>query len=413
MHQIRTLCNGIRVVSEKVSDVRSISIGVWIGNGSRHENLQESGISHYIEHMLFKGTRHRDAQQIAKEIDAVGGQINAFTAREYTCYYTKTLDEHASLAIDILSDMLFYPRLDKQDMELERQVIIEEINMYEDEPDELVQDLIMEAAYGDNPLGRPILGTPQSLAAVNGAYMQNYIDTHYTARNMVIAVYGNFDEHIFQLLEQKFTLKPLAGWDLQLQQAVWQPSNIVCTKDVEQVQLVLGYQGIDALDEDVYSLMVFNNIFGNGMSSRLFQHIREQLGLAYSVYAYHAAYLGTGMFNISAGMSPDNFERVGGLILEEADKIRREKLSREEVAMAKEQLKGNYILSYESVSARMQGAGRSLLLNKPIYSQQETLQKIEAVNTDSVANMIDRILRPETLCAAAVGPVEKISFLNG
>lgn len=271
MHQIRTLSNGIRVVSEKVPDVRSVSIGVWIGNGSRHENLQESGISHYIEHMLFKGTRHRDAWQIAKEIDAVGGQINAFTAREYTCYYTKTLDEHASLAIDILSDMLFYPRLDKKDMELERQVIIEEINMYADEPDELVQDLIMEAAYGENPLGRPILGTPESLAGIDGTYMQNYISTHYTARNMVIAVSGNFTEEIFALLQKKFTQNSVAGWELPLEKAVWKPQKIIRTKDVEQVQLVLGYESIDALDEDVYSLMAFNNVFGNDMSSGCFR----------------------------------------------------------------------------------------------------------------------------------------------
>lgn len=413
MHQIRTLSNGIRVVSERVPDVRSVSIGVWVGNGSRHEKPGEYGMSHYIEHMLFKGTRHRDAWQIAREIDAVGGQINAFTAREYTCYYTKTLDEHAPLAIDILSDMLFYPRLDQQDMALERQVIIEEINMYEDEPDELVQDLIMEAAYGDNPLGRPILGTPESLEAIDGSVMQQYIDSHYTTRNMVIAVSGNFNQDIFDLLEKKFTKSPMAGWELELEPAVWRPRQIIRTKDAEQVQLILGYDSIDVMDESVYSLMVMNNVFGNGMSSRLFQNIREKLGLAYSIYAYHAAYVGAGMFCVSAGMSPENLEQVGSLILAEVDRLRKDKLCRDEVAAAKEQLKGNYILSYESVSARMQGAGRSLILDKPIYSPEEVLQKIKAVDVDSVAEMIDRILRPETVCAAVVGPVEKIGFLNG
>ncbi len=413
MHQIRTLSNGIRVVSERVPDVRSVSIGVWVGNGSRHEKPGEYGMSHYIEHMLFKGTRHRDAWQIAREIDAVGGQINAFTAREYTCYYTKTLDEHAPLAIDILSDMLFYPRLDQQDMALERQVIIEEINMYEDEPDELVQDLIMEAAYGDNPLGRPILGTPESLEAIDGSVMQQYIDSHYTTRNMVIAVSGNFNQDIFDLLEKKFTKNPMAGWELELEPAVWRPRQIIRTKDAEQVQLILGYDSIDVMDESVYSLMVMNNVFGNGMSSRLFQNIREKLGLAYSIYAYHAAYVGAGMFCVSAGMSPENLEQVGSLILAEVDRLRKDKLCRDEVAAAKEQLKGNYILSYESVSARMQGAGRSLILDKPIYSPEEVIQKIKAVDVDSVAEMIDRILRPETVCAAVVGPVEKIGFLNG
>ena len=410
MHQIRTLSNGIRVVSEAIPYVKSVSIGVWVGNGSRHETLEESGVSHYIEHMLFKGTQRREAWQIAREIDAVGGQINAFTSREYTCYYTKTLDAHAPLAVDILSDMLFHSKLDASDMELERQVILEEINMYEDDPEELVHDLIMEAAYGDNPLGRSILGTKERLSAMDSAFMRRYMETHYTARDMVIAVSGNFDEGLFALLEQAFGQRALQENLPAVEPAIRQTRRVVRTKDTEQVQLVLGYEGIDVLDEGVYSLMAFNNIFGNGMSSRLFQNIREKLGLAYSVYAYHASYIGAGMFNISAGMSLENFEKVADLIFQEVDLARREKLTAEEVAVAKEQLKGNYILSNESPGARMQAAGRSLLLNRPIYSQEEILMRIEAVSVDSVAEIIDRILRPETLCAAVVGAVEEIGF---
>lgn len=410
MHQIRTLSNGIRVVSEAIPYVKSVSIGVWVGNGSRHETLEESGVSHYIEHMLFKGTRRREAWQIAREIDAVGGQINAFTSREYTCYYTKTLDAHAPLAVDILSDMLFHSKLDASDMELERQVILEEINMYEDDPEERVHDLIMEAAYGDNPLGRSILGTKERLSAMDSAFMRRYMETHYTARDMVIAVSGNFDEGLFALLEQAFGQQALQENLPAVEPAIRQTRRVVRTKDTEQVQLVLGYEGIDVLDEGVYSLMAFNNIFGNGMSSRLFQNIREKLGLAYSVYAYHASYIGAGMFNISAGMSLENFEKVADLIFQEVDLARREKLTAEEVAVAKEQLKGNYILSNESPGARMQAAGRSLLLNRPIYSQEEILMRIEAVSVDSVAEIIDRVLRPETLCAAVVGAVEEIGF---
>ena len=410
MHQIRTLSNGIRVVSEAIPYVKSVSIGVWVGNGSRHETLKESGVSHYIEHMLFKGTQRREAWQIAREIDAVGGQINAFTSRECTCYYTKTLDAYAPLAVDILSDMLFHSKLDASDMELERQVILEEINMYEDDPEELVHDLIMEAAYGDNPLGRSILGTKESLSAMDSAFMRRYMETHYTARDMVIAVSGNFDEGLFALLEQAFGQQALQENLPAVEPAIRQTRRVVRTKDTEQVQLVLGYEGIDVLDEGVYSLMAFNNIFGNGMSSRLFQNIREKLGLAYTVYAYHASYIGAGMFNISAGMSLENFEKVADLIFQEVDLARREKLTAEEVAVAKEQLKGNYILSNESPGARMQAAGRSLLLNRPIYSQEEILMRIEAVSVDSVAEIIDRILRPETLCAAVVGAVEEIGF---
>lgn len=412
MYQYRTLSNGIRVVAEKINYLKSISIGVWIGNGSRYENKAENGISHFIEHMLFKGSEKRSALQIAHEIDSVGGQLDAFTSREYTCFYTKTLDEHVPIALDVLSDMLYNPRLDIDDMALERQVIKEEINMYEDSPEDLVYDLSSYAAWGDTPMGRTILGTYESLDAITPDIMREYMHNHYTSANTIISVSGNFDDNFFDMLEKYFGSKAMKTDTPYLPDAPYLCSNnLVRKKDIEQVQLVATFKGIDVMDESVYDLLVFNNIFGNGMSSRLFQKIREERGLVYSISAGHSAYIGTGIFEISAGMRPESVKEVASLISNEINIIKRDKLTEAEIKKSKEQLKGNFILSSESTGARMQGAGRSLLLNKPIYTQEEALKKIEAVNTDSVAEIIDRVLDSSTLCISAVGPLENVENL--
>ncbi len=414
MHKITSLSNGIRIVSEKIPYVKSVSIGVWVGNGSRCETKEENGMSHFIEHMFFKGTDKRDAKAIAYEIDAIGGQINAFTTREYTCYYTKTLDEHVEIALDVLSDMIFSSKLSENAMNMERNVISEEINMYEDEPEELAADLIMEAAYGDDPMGRPILGTVKSLSGITPDKMRNYIKSHYTTKNTVISVSGNYDDSLFLLMEKYFAKHDMSNEQVVMPHSVYCPGNrIVRTKDSEQVQLIAGFKSIDVKDEGVYSLLAFNNIFGSGMSSRLFQNIREQKGLAYSVYAYHAAYVGTGMFSICAGMMPQNVETVAGLITDEIVRIKKEMLTDDELTMAKEQLKGSYILSYESVGARMQAAGRNLLLDRPIISPEEVIKKINNISKESVAEIIERVLDTKTLCVAAVGAVDNVDNLFG
>lgn len=412
MYQYRTLKNGIRVVAEKITYLKSISIGVWIGNGSRYEEAQVNGISHFIEHMLFKGTNRRSAAQIAGEIDAVGGQLDGFTSREYTCFYTKTLDAHTEIALDILSDMLYNPRLDKDDMSLERQVIAEEIRMYEDSPEDLVYDLSSRAVWGDTPMGRTILGTYETLNSINAEIMSSYMNNHYTSANTIISVSGNFDDNFFNLLEKYFGSEKLSDKKPPLPEAKYLcGNNIVRTKDIEQIQLVASFRGIDVMDEGVYDLLVFNNIFGSGMSSRLFQNIREKRGLVYAISAGHSAYIGTGAFDIGAAMSADSLKEVCSLISKEINTIKRDKLTKEEIHRAKEQLKGNYILSSESIGARMQGAGRSLLLGKPIYTHDEVLKKIEAVNTDSVADIIERVLDSKTLCLSAVGPIENVDNL--
>lgn len=407
MYIHKTLSNGIRVVAEKIDYLKSVSIGVWVGNGSRYEKKHENGISHFIEHMLFKGSEKRTAAEIAGAMDAVGGQINAFTAREYTCFYTKTLDAHAELAMDVLADMIIKPTLDAHDMELEKRVIAEEISMYEDAPEELVYDLYYEAVWGDTSMGRTVLGTEATLKAMTPDMMRAYMREHYTTNNIIISVSGNFDDKFFDDLERYFGIYKINSSKPELEAAEFKSGHIIRTKDIEQVQLVVGFRGIDIMDEAAYPLLVFNNVFGCGMSSRLFQNIREKEGLVYSVGAGHSAYINTGTFDISAGMNPQNLERVCELIGKEIKRIKRDKLTAEEVVRAKEMLKGNYILSYESTGARMQSAGRSLLLDKPIYTQEEALAKIDGVNTDSVADIIDRVLDESTISTAIVGPVEK------
>lgn len=414
MYQYKTLSNGIRVVAERITYLKSIAIGVWVGNGSRYENKSENGISHFIEHMLFKGTKTRTAAQIAHEIDSVGGQLDAFTTREYTCFYTKTLDEHIPSALDVLSDMMFNPRLDEEDMALERHVIKEEIRMYEDSPEDLVYDLSSYAVWGDTPMGRTILGTYESLDGITPDIMLAFMNNHYTSANTIISVSGNFDDTFFDLLEKYFGTRKMQSDLPYLPEAPYLSGrNIVRTKDIEQVQLVASFSGIDVMDESVYSLLVFNNVFGCGMSSRLFQNIREKRGLVYSISAGHSAYINTGVFDISAGMSPESLNEVASLISEEIRRVKRDKLTAEEIAKAKEQLKGNYILSGESTGARMQGAGRSLLLGKPIYTQEEVIKKIEAVDRNSIAEIIDRVLDEKTLCVSAVGPVDSADGIFG
>ena len=412
MYQFRTLSNGIRVVAEKIDYLKSVSIGVWVGNGSRYEKKQVNGISHFIEHMLFKGTENLSADQIASAIDSIGGQIDAFTGREYTCFYTKTLDSHAEIALNVLAEMIFRPTLSGEDMELERRVIGEEIRMYEDSPEDLVYDLSSEAVWGDTPMGRTILGTYESLDRITPDIMRDYMKSHYTGANLIISVSGNFGEGFFDLLEKYFGSENIASTPPALPDATFRSGQtLVRTKDIEQVQLVAAFKGIDVMDENVYSLLAMNNVFGFGMSSRLFQNIREKRGLVYSISAGHSAYLGTGVFDIAAGMRPESLGEVAELISNEIKTLKKDKLTRDEVEKSKEQLKGSYILASESTGARMQGAGRSLLLGKPIYTQEEVLNRIDAVSTDTVADMIDTVLDTETLCLSAVGPVESLENL--
>lgn len=411
MYIEKVLSNGIRVAAERIPYVKSVSVGVWVGNGSRYEKPEENGISHFIEHMVFKGTMKRSARDIALEMDSVGGHLNAYTTREYTCFYAKTLNEYVETSIDILSDMVFEPRLSKEDMDLERKVVVEEIAMYEDSPEDVVYDLFADAVWGGTAMGRPILGTEEVLDNITPDIMREYMRTHYTSKNIVIAVSGSFEDSLFDMLDRYFGQRKILDNEVGYEEAVYRGRNVFVNRDFEQVQLIAGFSGIDVYDDAVYPLLVFNNVFGSGMSSRLFQNIREKYGLVYSIVAGHSAYMGTGTFDICAGTSPENAERVSQLIVEEIKKIKADKLTTEEIERSKIQLKGNYILSNESVGARMQTIGRTVLLDLPVRSPGETIRKIMEVDSDAVSEIIDRVLDIPTLSIAAAGPINGINGL--
>ncbi len=401
------LSNGLRLVYEKIPYVRSVSVGIWVGTGSRNETSENNGISHFIEHMLFKGTSKRSAKDIAECIDAIGGQINAFTGKECTCYYTKTLDTHLDIAVDVLSDMFFNSSFDSDDINVEKRVVIEEIGMYEDTPEELVHDIFSEMVWDGNPLGYPILGTEMCINKFDKDMILKYMNEFYTPYNTVISVAGNFDEiKLIELVNKYFQdWKFGKTFSNKFSSAQYKVNKIVREKDTEQVHLCMGFEGIEHGNEKLYSLLSLNNILGGGMSSRLFQNIREKRGLVYSIYSYPSTYQGSGLFVIYAGMNPEHLQTVIDLTKTELDLIIKDGITKDELAKTKEQLKGNYILGLESTSSRMNSIGKSELMLGKINTPEEILQKIDRVNMDSVDEMIKRVFDFEKMSISAVGSI--------
>ncbi len=415
MYKKHILNNGLRIVTEHIPYVKSISIGVWIETGSKMESSEENGISHFIEHMLFKGTKNRSAKAIAESIDAVGGQINAFTGKECTCYYVKVLDSHFDLALDVLSDMVFNSNFDPNEIDKERSVILEEISMYEDSPEDLVHDLFSQTLFKESTLGYPILGTKESLAQLNQEKMLEYLRKHYRPENAVISVAGNFDElQLMKEIEKRFE-----NWQqLETKAAVDMPLNyhyevLHKSKDIEQTHLCLGFKGIEMGNKEVYPLMVVNNILGGSMSSRLFQSIREERGLVYSVYSYPTTYKNGGIFAIYAGMNPQQLEEVCQLIKLQLNTLKTEGLTAEELHKAKEQLKGNYILGLESTSSRMTSIGKSELLLQRILSPKEILQLIDDIKLTDVEAVADKVINMDNIAATIVSKKNQRKVFEG
>ncbi len=414
MFKKHTLKNGVRIVCEKIPYVRSVSIGIWVKTGSRNENLKNNGISHFIEHMLFKGTEKRTAKEIAESIDNVGGQLNAFTGKECTCYYAKTLDSHIELVLDVLSDMFFNSIFAKKDMTVEKRVVLEEIGMYEDSPEELVHDILSETVWDGNPIGYSILGTQKSLKAIDQDTIRDYMSRNYTPKNTVISVAGNFDEKMLLELLKKY----FEGWktaykqDDSFQKVVFNRGIKTKEKDTEQVHLCVGFKGIEHGNDRLYSLLAVNNIFGGGMSSRLFQKIREKKGLVYSIYSYPSAYKDAGLFTIYAGMNPENLNIVAGLIAEEIKMLVKRGIKPSDLEKSKEQLKGNYILGLESTSSRMNSIGKSELMLGSIDTPEQVLEKINSISMESVHDVIEQIFDAETRGISVVGVIKPDFNLN-
>lgn len=404
MYDEFTLSNGLRVIAEKIPHFRSVSVGLWIGTGSMLETRGENGLSHFIEHMLFKGTQQRSAMQVAEEMDAIGGQVNAFTSKECTCYYAKVIDEHFEKALDLLSDMLLHATFNLQDLEKERSVILEEIAMTEDTPEDLVYELLSEAYFGDHALARPILGPAEVIRSVTREQILAFHRRHYRPDNTVLAVAGGYELDQLRELAGRY----LGAWAAPAQAQKAEPfagcaqQVRIKRKDIEQVHVCLGYEGIATGADEAYPMAVFNNIFGGGMSSRLFQKIREEMGAAYSVYSYPTSYPDCGVYAIYAGTSIQQAQQVVDEIRRQVDRFLADGFTDREFTQARDQLKGGYILGLESTSSRMSALGRSKLLLGYANEIDEVIRRIERVTPQDVMSVARRILE-SPFAAAAVG----------
>ncbi len=408
MIAIKQMQNGIRVITERMPHVHSVAIGVWVDNGSVRERDSEAGASHFIEHMVFKGTDKRSAEQIAIDMDAVGGNLNAFTSKECTCYYAKVLDEHLNVACDILSDIVLHAGFDAEEVKKEQGVIVEEILMTEDSPEDLVAETSAELFFEGDPLASPILGTRETVTSFTRESLLAYKARHYLPGNIVIACAGNLDEEtLYALIEEKFDMPENDRSAPPLEEAYAGGKRVrLVRKDIEQVHISMTLPGFARDTEGQYPLAVLSNIIGGSMSSRLFQSVREQRGLAYSIYSYPSSYTATGAFSLYAGTGEKQAVEVARLMLEELDRIRREGVKEEELVRCREQLKGSYVLGMETSGSHMNAIGKVLLLQKREYNEAETLSRIECVTMEDIERIIPVCLNTENLCAAFVGRVD-------
>lgn len=386
-----TCQNGVRVVLENISSVRSVAIGIWIGTGSINENNQNNGISHFLEHMFFKGTKTRSAREIAEAFDSIGGQVNAFTSKEYTCYYAKILDEHADFALNVLADMFFHSTFDEVELSKEKNVVLEEIKMYEDTPDDIVHDLLSKATYEEHPLGYPILGTEETLATFTGDTLREYMDTYYTPENVVISIAGNISERFIKNVEKLFGSYGSNQKKKKLPSPIFHANNIVRKKETEQAHLCIGFNGLPIGDKDIYSLIVLNNILGGSMSSRLFQDVREQRGLAYSVFSYHSSYHDNGILTVYGGTGSNQLDVLFETMKETLQTLKNEGITSKELINSKEQIKGNLMLSLESTNSRMSRNGKNELLLSRHRSLDEILENVNEVSEERVNKLSEQI----------------------
>ncbi|MGD9677167.1 MAG: M16 family metallopeptidase [Vulcanibacillus sp.] len=385
------LTNGLKVIIEPIPTVRSIAIGIWVGNGSRHETVSNNGISHFIEHMLFKGTKNRSAREIAEAFDSIGGIINAFTSKEYTCYYTKLLDEHVEMGISLLSDMFFNSKFDQQELDMEKNVVLEEIKMNEDAPDDQIHDLIANVSFKGDSLGFPILGSETVLNSLTRDDIVNFVKNKYTVNNSVITLAGNTPDNIIELIETYFEPFGNYGPENNIGNVNFNFGEMIKTKQTEQAHLAIALPGLAISDPNIYSLILLNNIIGGTMSSRLFQEIREKRGLAYSVFSYHSSYRDTGLFTIYAGTAPKQVNEVVDIINNTLLDIKNSGINQNEITKAKEQLKGSLMLSLESTNNRMNRLGKNELLIGKHLTLDEIITKINNVNYQSILEITDKL----------------------
>ncbi|WP_395694892.1 M16 family metallopeptidase [Nocardioides sp.] len=404
------LPSGLRVISEHQAGVRSAAIGVWVGVGSRDESPTLHGCSHFLEHLLFKGTAERSALDISIALDAVGGEFNAFTAKEYTCFHARVLDEDLPLAVDVLGDMITASTLHAEDVEAERDVILDEIAMHDDDPDDVVHNLFAAQAWGDTPLGRPIAGTEASIRALSRAQVQRFYRRHYRPANVVVAAAGNVDHAaLVRQVKRAFarndwlagTAEPARPRHGTRKRVV--PGAVEATRPFEQVNVVLGMEGLVRDDERRFALGVLNTALGGGTSSRLFQEVREHRGLAYSVFSFSSHHADSGLVGVSVGCLPSKLDEVLAVVRDELAKVAEAGITEEELARGKGQLRGGLILGLEDSASRMSRIGKAELVHDELLSIDEVMARIDAVTRADVRAVAAEVFtRPEVL--AVVGP---------
>ena len=402
------LPSGLIVLTERMEHVRSVAMGVWMRAGSRHEVPELNGISHFVEHMVFKGTKSRSAQRIAREVDAIGGNLDAFTGKETVCFNVKVLDEHVPTALDVLSDLVLNPVFATEDIARERGVILEEIKMDEDNPDTLVHEIFTQSFWKDHPLGKPILGTRETVRSFEQNTLVRFFEQRFLAGNMVFSAAGNLEHDSFvELVAKHFSaLAPGAIPTDTVAPTVTSRINLRNKKSLEQVQLCLGVPAPPVADESRYTTLVLNTLLGGGMSSRLFQTVREERGLVYAIYSDLNPYRDTGSLCVYAGTSSDRALQVIDLIMEEFRRLKTEPLAAEELRRAKDQLKGNLLLSLESSMSRMSNLARQQMYFERFFGLEEFLAKVEEVNEEQVMAMATQLFQPEKVAVTLLGRLD-------
>ena len=406
-YQKTVLEDGIKVITEKIPYLNSVSIGVWVITGSRDEQPPENGISHFIEHLLFKGTEKRTAYEIAKEIDSVGGSLNAFTGREYTCFYAKVIDKNLPLAIDLLSDIFLHPLLDPRDVEKERMVILQEIKMVEDTPDDYVHDLFNRACWGNHPLGAPILGTADLVQSFSRDQIYRYFKENYQPNRIVVCAAGSLDhQEVVDRIGETFGRIPRAERSRERIKPQPISTTNISKRELEQVHFCLGTKGLQYNHSLRFASYVLNTILGGGMSSRLFQEIRENRGLAYSVYSYLPTYTDAGLVVVYAGTGEDTFHEVINLTLKEFNSLKRDPFKNGELETTKEQLKGNLLLGLESSDNMMTRLAKNEIYFESYLSVDQVLKGIEQVKEGELRYLASELFDERFFCLTVLGSLD-------
>ena len=391
--------------------VRSVSIGVWLARGSRHESAEQSGIAHFVEHMLFKGTASRSAEDIAQQIDSIGGQLDAFTAKEYASYYIKVLDEHLPRALDVLSDIVLNPAFSPDDVEREKKVILEEIKMVEDTPDDLVHEIFTQGFWEGHPLGRPILGTPETVESFTADSLRAYFRDAYAPRNLIVSAVGNLEhDNVRRLIEERFGHLAASSVATMEVPPLVVPKVLIRNKELEQSHVCLGTSSYQQDHENRYASYVLNTLLGGSMSSRLFQNVREKRGLAYAVFSGMSAYRDTGSFTIYAGCANEAVSEVVDLVVEEMRGVKRTPVPEAELQRAKDHLKGSLMLSLENTASRMSHIARQEIYFDRQVGLDETLQGVERVTTEDVQQVATDLFQNGSMSATVLGNVNGLQI---